>query len=112
MVRYVFLNALPLNALNISKPTKLIITPVKPEVLKQLAPEMQPKASYIRHPATVQLLNKLFNLNLSVSSELYKYQQGDVIYVITLKKPVRGAEIENITENDIEIYHVETTPEI
>ena len=106
MTRFVFLNALPLNALP-RKPLVLKVAPVKPEVLRQLADMMKPKASYIRHPATIELLNKLFNLNLRVSSELYKYQLGDVIYVITLKKPVRGVEVEDLTENDVLIYQVE-----
>ena len=105
-MRYVFLNALPLNALP-RKPLVLKVAPVKPEVLRQLAPEMKPRVSYIRHPATIELLNKLFNLDLQVSNELYKYQKEDVLYVITLKKPVRGAEVENLTENDVLIYQVE-----
>jgi len=107
MTRFVFLNALPINVLNITKPTKLVITPVKPEVLRQLADMMRPVKSYIRHPATVSLLNRLFNLGLETSSELYRYQRGDIIYVVTLKKPVRGAEVTDLTENDIEIYQVE-----
>ena len=106
MTRYVFLNALPLNALP-RKPLVLKVAPVKPEVLRQLADMMKPRASYIRHPATVKLLNKLFNLDLQVSNELYKYQKEDVLYVVTLKRPVRGAEVEDLTENDIEVFQVE-----
>ena len=105
-MRYVFLNGLPLNALP-NRSLVLKVSPIKPEVLKQLADMMEPKISYIRHPSTVNLLNRLFNLNLQPSSELYKYQDGDVLFVVTLKKPVRGQEVENLTENDIEIYQVE-----
>ena len=105
-MRYIFLNALPLNALP-RKPLVLKVTPVKPEVLRQLVPEMKPRISYIRHPATVKLLNKLFNLDLQPSSELYQYQKGDILYIVTLKRPVRGAEATNLTENDIEIFQVE-----
>ena len=108
MTRYVFLNALPLNALNITKPTKLIITPVKPNVLKQLVPLMENNIiNYIRHPATVKLINKLLGLQLQPTSDLYQYREGDVLYIFTLKKPIRGTEISNLTENDIVIYQVE-----
>jgi len=106
-MRYVFLNALPLNALQINKPTKLVVTPVESKVLKQLVPEMKPRVSYIRHPGTIQLLNKLFGLDLKQSSELYRYQKGDVLYIITLKKPIRGQEINSVTEDDLLIYQVE-----
>lgn len=107
-MRYIFLNALPIQALNITKPTKIIITPVKPNILKQLIPLMKDDIeNYIRHPATVQLINKLFNINLKPSSELYSYHEGDVIYVFVLKKIVRGKEVSNITENDLAIYQVE-----
>ena len=110
MTRYVFLNALPLNALGITKPTRIIVTPVKIDTLRQLAPLMRESGSvecYIRHPATVNLLNKLLGLNLQPSNGLYSYQLGDVLYVVTLKKPIRGQEINDITENDIDIYQIE-----
>jgi len=106
--RYIFLNALPLQALNITKPTKLLVTPVKPSSLKQLIPLMRGKIeNYIRHPATVQLINKLFGLDLQPSSQLYSYSSGDVIYVFTLKKPIRGKEIDHVSEDDVVIYRVE-----
>ena len=107
MVRYVFLNALPLNSLKIDRPVKLVVTPVNPQVLKQLVPEMKPRVSYIRHPATVKMLNKLFGLDLDVSSGLYSYQPGDVLYVVTLRRPIRGAEVGNVTVEDVLIYQVE-----
>lgn len=106
-MRYVFLNALPLNALGITKPTKLTVTPVSPGVLRQLAPEMKPRVSFIRHPATVRLVNDLLGLGLKPESGLYHYEEGDVLIVITLKRPVRGAEVSNLTENDIEVFQVE-----
>jgi len=105
-MRYIFLNALPLNALP-RKPLELKITPVKLEVLKQLVPLMKNIENYIRHQSTITLLNKLLGLQLEPSNKLYSYQEGDIIYVITLNKPTRGIEIKEVCENDITIWQVE-----
>ena len=106
-MRYVFLNSFPLNAFNITKPTKFYVKPININELREKISKTENKVSYIRHQATAELLNKLLNTNLNVSSELYQYNKDDVIYVVILKKPIRGAEINNITENDIQIYQVE-----
>jgi|GEM_PF-3600049 len=104
-MRYVFLNGLPLNALP-EKPIVLKVTPLTPEQLKEMVPKMKQIVSYVRHPATVRLLNGL-GLSLEASSGLYKYEKGDVIIVVSLRRPVRGAEIENVTINDLLIHKVE-----
>lgn len=112
MPRYVFLNSLPLSAFSFRKPFRLVITPVRPEVLKSLAPliNRHPVTSYIRHESTIQLLNKLYGLQLTTGSGLYQYTEGDILYVVTLKRPIRGAEVKNLGPEDIQIYQVEVFP--
>jgi len=105
-MRFVFLNALPLTALNIDTVAILKIFKVNHESLKKVVPLMSSKACFIRHPATVKLLNKLYGLDLKPSNELYSFKDGDIIHVVVLKKPVRGEEVEKLTENDIDIYQV------
>ncbi len=105
-MRYVFLNSIALNMFN--KPFfKLLVTKVKHDVLKQLASMMNNVECYIRHKATVELLNKEFGLKLEPSSDLYKYREGDVLFIVSLKKPIRGKELDNITLDDIDIWMVE-----
>ena len=61
--------------------------------------------SFIRHQATIELLKSL-GIDLEVSSGLYQYQDGDVIYVVTLRRPVRGAEVEGLSLEDLLIHKV------
>ena len=58
--------------------------------------------NYIRHPSTVRILNEVLGLDLQPSSELYQYQQGDIVIVVGLRRPVRGQEVE-VTVNDLDI---------
>jgi len=109
-MRVVLLNALPLNAV---KYDNFVITVSRVTVdhmrryLKNLRDYVQYELKcYIRHSATVDLLNKLLNIDLGTSNELYQYQDGDIIFVVTLKKPTRGAEVINLSEEDIEIFRV------
>ncbi|RLB81443.1 MAG: hypothetical protein DRH17_09095 [Deltaproteobacteria bacterium] len=109
MSRLVFLNALPLNAFPIEEGEEVLFKVVKEPLysvkmlVKDWARAGIPIECYIRHPTTVELLNNLLNLNLKPSSELYSYREGDKIIVITLKKPVRGKEVE-VGSEDIEFY--------
>lgn len=110
MVRYVFLNSLPLNAFD--KPfLKMLVSKVDPKTLKLLVAnalsEIDDIKCYIRHPVTVELLNKMLNLSMEPSSELYKYQDGDVLFVVSLKKPIRGQEVNEISIDDLDIRMVE-----
>jgi len=110
MARFVFLNALPLNALPQAQ-LELSVVPVDIDKLRERLKLAQRRGikivSYIRHPATVELINKLLNLDLKPSSELYKYETGDLMFVVTLKKPIRGAEIEKVSKEDVTIYEVD-----
>ena len=105
-MRYVFLNSIALNMFQ--KPFfKLLVTKVRHDVLKQLVSMMKDIECYIRHKATVELLSKELGLNLQPSSDLYKYREGDVLLVVSLKKPIRGKELENISLDDLDIWMVE-----
>jgi hypothetical protein len=113
--RLVFLNALPINAFKSPPlPPKftLHIYNINIHVLKSVIDDMVkpwgiPIVNYIRHEATVKYLNERLGLSLVSNAGLYEYQRGDVLVVITLKKPERGKEVSEISDNDIEIYLVE-----
>jgi hypothetical protein len=59
--------------------------------------------NYIRHESTVKLLSTLSGKELKPSTELYKHDYLDILVVVTLKKPIRGQEVE-VTENDLEVH--------
>ena len=105
-MRYVFLNSLPLNAFD--KPfMQLLVTKVDPNYVKLLIQYDDNVECYIRHNATVDIINKLLELNLKPSSDLYKYRDGDVLIIVSLKKPVRGQEVQDVTLDDLDIRMVE-----
>ncbi len=56
---------------------------------------------YIRHPATVKLLSRFLNVDLQPSSALYKWREGDDVWIVTLRRPVRGMEVEELSINDL-----------
>lgn len=62
--------------------------------------------SYVRHPALVNLLNEKLGLKLEPSAGLYKYDEEDKVFVIVLKKPVRGQEVVKLSEGDIDVFRV------
>ena len=106
----VFLNALPLNIF----PQTRFYLKVERVSVKTAISYMQSLfnqgygiANYIRHPATVSLINRIFNLPLAPNNALYRYEHGDVLFVVSLKKPVRGAEVESLTADDLDIFIVE-----
>jgi hypothetical protein len=74
-------------------------------VYRDLAEATEVKC-YIRHQATVQLLKELLEVELAPSSEAYKYDPRDIVYVVTLKTPARGQEVTELSITDIEIYKV------
>jgi thiamine pyrophosphate-dependent acetolactate synthase large subunit-like protein len=109
--RLVFLNALPLNAFKLSKLITLFVHVIDVNELKGVVEGAKalkiPVVNYIRHEGTVKYLNKKLSLDLTPSSGLYEFQKYDVLVVITLKKPERGKEVSEISDNDIEIYLIE-----
>jgi len=102
--RVVLLNALPLNALpkdacyfNISCKRTTI------EAIVDIVKHSLKVENYIRHESTVKLLSKLLNMELKPSAGLYTYEKGDILIIVTLKKPQRGQEVE-VKEEDLDYY--------
>jgi hypothetical protein len=103
--RLVLLNALPLNAFTGTRFT-ITVERVDIETLRTAVREAETVECYIRHNATVSMLSTVLGKQLQPSSSLYRYNDGDILYVITLKTPQRGQELTNITQDDIEIFKV------
>jgi hypothetical protein len=110
--RIVLLNALPLNAFLYSS---FNISVRKLDNLKELKKRIEriseggnkSVVSYIRHPATVQLLQKN-GIKAETISMLYQYFPGDRIFVITLGLfQQRGQEKTELEESDVLIYEVD-----
>jgi len=106
-MRVVLLNALPLNAFPYDhfaiQVHRASFTLVKNVVYAVARVSVE---CFIRHEATVKLLEKVLGLELKPSSGLYQHQPDDIIFVITLKKPVRGAEVTELKEDDVEVFEV------
>jgi len=101
----VLLNAFPVNAF----PYDIFTVAFMREEVSNLAKDVVLAESvkcFIRHPATVELLNTLLKVKLEPSSELYRYSTNDIIYIITLKSPERGKETAKLSLDDLLIYRV------
>jgi len=110
-MRLVFLNALPLNAIDFEAFT-LYINRITFDDLRELLRKADEVVNFIRHPATLKIIQEKLGISLSPSSQLYKYRHGDLLVIVTLKKPVRGVEAMNITESDILLYLVRVDKEM
>jgi len=102
--RVVFLNALPLNA--IPKDTyyfDIMCKRTSIEAIADIVRNSLKVENYIRHESTVKLLSKLLNVELKPSADLYTYRDGDVLAIVTLKKPQRGVEVE-AREEDLDYF--------
>jgi len=100
-MRIVFLNALPLNAIPLK--TFMIYCTRDMDKIKFFIDVASKIESYIRHEATVKLVNELFKIDLKSSSGLYTYQRDDKLIIVTLKKPIRGVEVETVKPEDLDI---------
>ena len=106
-IRIVFIPPLPLNAFPY-KQFSLLVSKTSFEGLKKILKKYQESGveleikNFVRHESTVQILNQELGLSLKPSSELYSYQEGDIMIVVGLKKPVRGQEIQ-VSRDDIEL---------
>jgi hypothetical protein len=99
--RTVFLNALPLNAIPYSSFT-IICRRVRLEALRDLV-EDSVVESYIRHEATLKVISSVLGVDLKPSSGLYSYSPGDAVVVVALKKPVRGQEVVEVKQEDLDV---------
>jgi hypothetical protein len=110
--RIVLLNALPLNAFPILQDREFVIVGEVVDIyeliiLLKFAQHYNIKIeNYIRHEPTVRLLSQITSLELKPESGLYTYSEGDEIYIITLRKPQRGVEVE-VKPEDLLIVRVQ-----
>ncbi|RLE37185.1 hypothetical protein DRJ17_07090 [Candidatus Woesearchaeota archaeon] len=111
-MRIILLNALPLNIFK--RDVTIYAKPISLQTfLSEIAEDkIQYDAEvkcYIRHQATIDLLNKYLErigVRIEPSNKLYEFHETDVIYIITLRKPVRGQETNRVSEKDIIIWKV------
>ena len=109
--RIIILNALPLNALP-RHHIRLDVLPVSK--LNELAAWVQRRVAegyvvehYIRHGATIQALRSLgIPLSETPNAGLYSYSLGDVIVVVTLRNPLRGQQVSQVSTQDLESWIV------
>jgi hypothetical protein len=101
--RVVLLNALPLNAIKDAYYFDILCKRTDIEAIADIVRHSLKVENYIRHESTVKLLSKLLNIDLKPSSDLYTYKKGDVLAIITLKKPIRGQEVE-VKEEDLDYF--------
>ena len=59
--------------------------------------------NYIRHEDTVKLLNKYLPVELKTSQQLYTFRPGDVMVIVSLKKPMRGVEVTDVKLEDLDL---------
>ncbi len=72
------------------------------EELKKIRGEFK---SYIRHPATTQVLSQQLQREIPTNSGTYSYTPGDKIFMVVLASPMRGQEVTPRVE-DLVIYEV------
>ena len=101
--KLVLLNALPISAF--PDEVTLRIRRISFEELEKIAATATVE-SYIRHPATLQIVGR-YVPNITSSAALYTWKPGDVIVTVTLRSPVRGAEVSNISIEDLDLRIVE-----
>jgi hypothetical protein len=109
--RIVLLNALPLNAFPIETHRQfqfegeVVALDELIVILKFYANFNIKVENYIRHEPTVKLLSQLTGVELKPENKLYSHSDNDEIYIITLRKPVRGQEVE-VKPEDLLIVRV------
>jgi len=111
MTRIVFLPPFPANAVPFQTFEAVFRRTTIERLKKLLSYYCREKScefvSYIRHEATVRLLSEALGIQLKPSSDLYKYQSGDYIILVGLRKPQRGTEVSDIKTDDLDIMLVD-----
>jgi Domain of unknown function (DUF1874). len=100
--RLVFLNALPVNAIQYQT-FNIYCKRVAFNVVQDLVLTAKQIENYIRHEGTVRLINRVLGLDLKPSSQLYTHKHGDVLVIVTLKTPTRGVEVKEVDVRDIDL---------
>jgi Domain of unknown function (DUF1874). len=71
------------------------------EELKEIARDAE-IVNFVRHESTVKLLSQVLGIDLTPSTGLYQWQEGDILVIVGLKKPVRGQEVQ-VTAEDLDL---------
>jgi len=106
--KIVFLNALPVNAFP-DEPMTLFVMPVTLQQLQRFVDFAMTREGlmpihYIRHATTLELVRKYVpQLPEQPNAGIYRWESRDVVVVITLKSPQRGAEAQQVTESDLDV---------
>jgi hypothetical protein len=106
----VFLGALPLNAL----PRRVLNLSIMPVTLRDLVVWVDRRISegyrlthYIRHVGTIAALRALgIPLDERPNIDLYKYKEGDILVIVSLKTPPRGQDVIEVAPQDLEVWLV------
>ncbi len=61
---------------------------------------------FVRHPATLQLIEQLAGRSLPSGGNTYLYQRGDVVVMAVLSVPQRGQEVAAVRPEDIVFYRI------
>jgi len=79
------------------------------EFIENLLAEGATIVSYIRHPATVKVLREHFGdlMPETPDSGVYTYRSGDILVIVTLRKPQRGAEVQQVKIEDLDFVVAE-----
>jgi hypothetical protein len=75
-----------------------------PQQLRELTESAVDVISYIRHPATANLVSNIVGRVLEPNNSNYIYRDGDIVVIVTLVAPQRGQEATSVREEDIVIY--------
>ena len=109
MARVVFLNALPLNAFT-AKDFTITVHRVDVDLMRKWIKFFKKYnvecKCFVRHQSTIDIINKEFDLMLEPSSDVYNYEDGDKLIIVTLRNVQRGREVQINDINDLEFYCV------
>jgi hypothetical protein len=100
--RTVLLNALPLNSIKYSR-FNIYCRRTTLQSIADIVKHSLKVENYISHESTARFLSRALGLKIHPSCELYEYRDRDIMIIVTLKKPVRGTEVE-VEEEDLEYF--------
>lgn len=107
MARIVFLNAFSLSMIDYDNYT-LIVEKKDPVLLKSIIRKWiqmgYDVCCYIRHQSTLDVINEFFGFSLAPSSDIYKYEDKDIMIVASLKTPARGREVQVQSIDDLDFH--------
>jgi hypothetical protein len=96
----------------LSNPRRAVVEFIQlsPEEVRQILSNSE-VVHYIRHTATVQLLEQLAGRQLASGGQVYTYQPGDVVIMAVLRAPQRGQDVtvrlEDLIFYRIIVHHLE-----